>query len=169
MSAGGSTKVIIISLIANFCIALAKLAAALFTKSAALLAESVHSFADCGNQILLLYGQKAAKKGVSDLHPMGRAKESFFWSFVVALLLFSMGGMFSLYEGWHKISHPEPMSYPWVGIGVLAERRSARLAWRVRGVSIVLAACALWWPAHALQTEGTLAASSGGKIDIHSP
>lgn len=119
MSAGGSAKVIIISLCANIGIAISKLAAALFTGSAALLAESVHSFADCGNQGLLLYGQKAAKLGVSKQYPMGRSKEGFFWSFVVALLLFSMGGVFSLYEGWHKISHPEPISYPWVGIGVL--------------------------------------------------
>lgn len=119
MSAGGSAKVIIISLCANIGIALSKFVAALFTGSAALLAEAVHSFADCGNQGLLLYGQKASKRGISKQYPMGSSKEGFFWSFVVALLLFSMGGIFSLYEGWHKISHPEPMSYPWIGIGVL--------------------------------------------------
>lgn len=117
--AGGSKKVIIISLFANLGIALSKLAAAFFTGSAALMAEAVHSFSDCGNQLLLLYGGWAANKGVSRQFPLGRGKEMFFWSFVVALLLFTMGGMFSLYEGLHKIQHPEPLSYPLVGIIVL--------------------------------------------------
>lgn len=117
--AGGSKKVIIISLCANFGIALSKLAAAFFTGSAALMAEAVHSFSDCGNQLLLLYGGWASNRGVSRKYPLGRGKEMFFWSFVVALLLFSMGGMFSLYEGLHKIQHPEPLTYPIVGIIVL--------------------------------------------------
>lgn len=117
--AGGSKKVIIISLCANLGIALSKLAAAFFTGSAALMAEAVHSFSDCGNQLLLLYGGWAANRGVSRQYPLGRGKEMFFWSFVVALLLFSMGGMFSLYEGLHKIEHPEPLTYPLVGIIVL--------------------------------------------------
>lgn len=119
MSASGSTKVIIISLFANLGIALSKLAGALFTKSASLLAESVHSFSDCGNQILLLFGQYVAKKPPTDKHPLGRSKEAFFWSFVVALLLFSIGGMFSIYEGIHKLSEPGGISYPFVGIAIL--------------------------------------------------
>lgn len=116
---GGSTKVIVISLCANFGIAVSKLAGAMFTGSAALLAESVHSFSDCGNQALLLWGQHVAKKPPNAHYPLGRSKELFFWSFVVALLLFSMGGMFSLYEGSHKLEHPEPLSYPFVGIAIL--------------------------------------------------
>lgn len=119
MSAGGSTKVIIISLCANFGIALSKLGGALFTGSAALLAEAVHSFSDCGNQVLLLYGQHVGKKPPTQKYPLGRSKETFFWSFVVALLLFSIGGMFSIYEGVHKIQHPEGLSHPHVGIIIL--------------------------------------------------
>lgn len=117
--AGGSKKVIIISLFANLGIALSKLAAAFYTGSAALMAEAVHSFSDCGNQLLLLYGGWAANRGVSRKYPLGRGKEMFFWSFVVALLLFTMGGMFSLYEGLHKIQHPEPLTHPIVGVVVL--------------------------------------------------
>lgn len=120
MSAGGSTKVILIALCANFGIALSKLAGSLFTGSAALMAEAIHSFADCGNQGLLLYGQKASSKAASERHPLGYGKEAFFWSFVVALLLFSMGGLFSLYEGIHKIMHPGELSYPWVGVAILS-------------------------------------------------
>lgn len=119
MSAGGSKKVIIISLLANLGIALSKLVAAIFTGSAALMAESVHSFSDCGNQALLLYGGYVARKSPTKEYPLGRGKELFFWSFVVALLLFSMGGIFSLYEGFHKIHNPGELSYPLVGIIVL--------------------------------------------------
>jgi len=120
MSAGASKKVIIISLIANFCIAIAKLIGGFFTGSAALLAEAVHSFSDCGNQLLLLYGQKAAQKEISEKYPLGRGKELFFWSFIVALLLFSMGGMFSLYEGIHKITEEGSINSPMVGIAILS-------------------------------------------------
>ncbi len=116
---GGSTKVIIISLCANFGIALSKLGGSLYTGSAALLAEAVHSFSDCGNQALLLWGGHVAKKGPSDKYPLGRGKEMFFWSFVVALLLFSMGGIFSLYEGIHKLHSTEPLSNPLVGVVIL--------------------------------------------------
>lgn len=117
--AGGSRKVIIISLCANLGIALAKLAGALYTGSAALLAEAVHSFSDCGNQALLLYGQHAAAQPPTPRHPLGRSKELFFWSFVVALLLFTMGGMFSLYEGIHKIQHGGTLEAPLIGIAIL--------------------------------------------------
>ena len=117
--AGGSTKVILISLCANFCIALTKFAGSVYTGSAALLAEAVHSFSDCGNQGLLLFGQRQAALGPSKQYPLGRGKELFFWSFVVALLLFSMGGVFSLYEGIHKIQEPTPVNFPWLGIAIL--------------------------------------------------
>lgn len=117
--AGGSTKVILISLCANMGIALSKLGGALYTGSAALLAEAVHSFSDCGNQALLLWGGHVAKKPPTPKYPLGRGKEMFFWSFVVALLLFSMGGIFSLYEGLHKLHAPEPLSHPIVGVVIL--------------------------------------------------
>ncbi len=116
---GGSTKVIIISLCANLGIALSKLGGSMYTGSAALLAEAVHSFSDCGNQALLLWGGHVAKKGPSDKYPLGRGKEMFFWSFVVALLLFSMGGIFSLYEGIHKLHSTEPLSNPLIGVIIL--------------------------------------------------
>jgi cation diffusion facilitator family transporter len=119
MSASGSRKVIILSLLANAGIAVSKLAGALFTGSAALMAEAVHSASDCGNQLLLLYGRKVAAIGPTERHPMGRAREGFFWSFAVALLLFSLGGLFSLYEGIHKILDPHPLEYPMVGVIIL--------------------------------------------------
>lgn len=120
MSAGGSTKVILVSLMANMGIALSKLAAALVTGSASMMAEAVHSFSDCGNQVLLLYGNHVAKKPANPKYPLGRGKETFFWSFVVALMLFSLGGLFSIYEGVEKLSHLAALSYPVVGILVLS-------------------------------------------------
>ena len=142
MSAGGSKKIIILSLLANLGIAVAKLGGALWTGSAALLAEAVHSFSDCGNQALLLYGQSAAKKPPTQLHPLGRGKEAFFWSFVVALLLFSMGGMFSVYEGWHKTQHPEPVEYPLVGALILL-------------VAVVLEGFSFWKCCKEVKTQNT--------------
>lgn len=119
MSSGGSTKVIILSLCANLGIAVSKLAGALFTGSSALMAEAVHSFSDCGNQALLLWGGFVAKKPPTRKFPLGRGKEMFFWSFAVALLLFSIGGAFSMYEGIHKLQEPTPISHPYVGIVIL--------------------------------------------------
>lgn len=84
-----------------------------------MLAEAVHSTADCGNQLLLLLGMKRAQKPPSDDFPLGYGKETYFWSFIVALLLFSMGGLFSVYEGWHKLHESEPLSYPMLALGVL--------------------------------------------------
>lgn len=119
MSASGSRKVILLSLTANLGIALSKFTGAALTGSAALLAEAVHSLSDCGNQALLLYGKRMSRKPPSLKFPLGRGKEVFFWSFVVALLLFSMGGMFSLYEGLHKIKHPEPLHHPLLAVIIL--------------------------------------------------
>ena len=118
-ASAGSTKVIIVSLLANAGIALSKLGAALFTGSASMMAEAIHSFSDCGNQVLLLHGNKVAQQPPSEKHPLGRGKESFFWSFVVALMLFSLGGLFSIYEGVHKLEHLEPLENPIVGVIVL--------------------------------------------------
>lgn len=121
MSGGAdSSKSILYALTANGAIALAKGAAALYTSSGAMLAEAIHSLADTGNQILLLLGMRRAKRPPSQDYPLGHGKEIYFWSFIVALLLFSVGGMFSVYEGWHKLHDPQPLRAPWVAIVVLA-------------------------------------------------
>jgi cation diffusion facilitator family transporter len=115
-----SLKSIFYALGANFAIALAKSTGAVFTGSASMLAEAIHSFADCGNQALLIWGLKEAKRAVSDDHPMGYGRAIYFWSFIVALMLFSMGGLFSIYEGVHKLHATEPMKYAWVAVGILS-------------------------------------------------
>ena len=115
-----SVKAIFFALSANAAIAVSKFIAASITGSGSMLAEAVHSSADCGNQLLLLLGLKRAKQPPSDEYPLGFGKEIYFWSFIVALLLFSMGGLFSVYEGWHKLHVPEPLSYPLLALGVLA-------------------------------------------------
>ena len=120
--AGGkadSVRTILYALGANLAIAVAKSVAAFFTGSSAMLAEAIHSLADAGNQGLLLWGMKQAKRPPTPEYPLGWGKAVFFWSFVVALVLFSLGGMFSLYEGWHKLHTLEPLSYAWVAVGVL--------------------------------------------------
>ena len=112
-------KAILLALGANFAIFVAKLVAAIITGSGAMMAEAVHSLADCGNQGLLLLGIRQAKRPPSDEFPLGWGRALYFWSFLVAILLFSVGGMFSVYEGVHKLSHPEPLKWPWLAIGVL--------------------------------------------------
>ncbi|MFC3650036.1 cation diffusion facilitator family transporter [Dyella humi] len=112
-------KPILLALGANFAIFVSKLAAAVVTGSGAMLAEAVHSLADCGNQGLLLLGMRQAKRPPSDDYPLGWGRALYFWSFVVALLLFAVGGLFSIYEGVHKLAHPEPLRWPWVALGVL--------------------------------------------------
>jgi cation diffusion facilitator family transporter len=114
-----STRTIFYALGANLAIAAAKTGGAVATGSSAMLAEAIHSYADAGNQVLLLWGMKQAKRPPSADYPLGWGKAVFFWSFIVAIVLFSLGGMFSLYEGWHKLTHPEPLSYPWVAVGIL--------------------------------------------------
>ncbi len=116
---GNSIRAIFFALGANFAIFVAKLVAAVMTGSGAMMAEAVHSLADCGNQVLLLFGIRQAKKPPSADYPLGYGKAVYFWSFLVALMLFSVGGMFSLYEGWHKLSSEEPLTSPWIAIGVL--------------------------------------------------
>jgi cation diffusion facilitator family transporter len=114
-----SVRSILYALGANLAIAAAKTAAALATGSSAMLAEAIHSLADSGNQGLLLWGMRQAKRPPSPDYPLGWGKAVFFWSFVVALVLFCLGGVFSLYEGWHKLQHLQALSYPWVAVGVL--------------------------------------------------
>ena len=115
-----SLKSIFFALGANFAIALAKSAGAVFTGSASMLAEAIHSFADCANQALLIWGLKEAKRATSADHPMGYGRAIYFWSFIVALMLFSMGGLFSIYEGVHKLHDTEPVKYAWVAVGILS-------------------------------------------------
>jgi cation diffusion facilitator family transporter len=114
-----SVRTILYALGANLAIAAAKTAAAAFTGSSAMLAEAIHSYADAGNQGLLLWGMRQAKQPPSPEYPLGWGKAVFFWSFIVALVLFSLGGLFSLYEGWHKLHSGEGLSHPWVAVAVL--------------------------------------------------
>ncbi len=122
MSASGhdsSLKAIFFAFGANFAIALMKTAAAIYTNSGSMLAEAIHSYADTGNQVLLYLGLKQSQKQPDEKHPLGYGKNSYFWSFVVAVLLFSVGGLFSIYEGWHKLQHPEALNQAWIGLLVL--------------------------------------------------
>jgi cation diffusion facilitator family transporter len=118
-SSGDSNRAILFALGANLAIAIAKGVAAYFTRSSAMLAETVHSLADCGNQLLLLLGMKQARRPASPDYPLGHGKAVYFWSFLVAVMLFTVGGMFSLYEGIHKLQHPEPLQKWWWAVGVL--------------------------------------------------
>lgn len=115
---GGSGH-IIQSLIVNSLIASAKGVAAFFTGSGAMLAEAIHSAADCGNQLLLLRGVKEGRRPADATHPLGYGRNVYFWSFMVALLLFSGGGMFSIYEGVHKLQHPEKVENVLLAVAIL--------------------------------------------------
>ncbi|MCW2654740.1 MAG: hypothetical protein QOE41_2518 [Mycobacterium sp.] len=119
MSAGGSTRAIVAALAANAGIALAKFVGFLITGSSSMLAETVHSVADTSNQGLLLFGQREARKEPDPLHPFGYGRSRYFYSFVVALVLFSVGSVFALYEGYRKIAHPEQLTSPVVAIVIL--------------------------------------------------
>ena len=119
MSHGGS-RAIVASLGANVAIALAKTVGAVVTGSSSMAAEAVHSFADSGNQVLLLVGGRRAGRDADELHPFGHGQERYFFSFVVALVMFSLGSMFAVYEGIHKISHPSSLETPSVAIAILA-------------------------------------------------
>jgi cation diffusion facilitator family transporter len=121
MSAGAdSVKSILFALGANFLIALAKTGGAIFTGSSSMLAEAIHSYADCANQGLLLWGMREGRRPPNPDHPLGHGKAIYFWSFIVALMLFSMGGLFSIYEGVHKLESTEPVQNAWVAIAILA-------------------------------------------------
>jgi len=114
-----TTRSIVVSLGANVAIAVAKLVAALITGSGSMLAEALHSVADSGNEALLLWGRREAKRRPTALHPLGQGRATYFWSFIVALLLFSMGGVASVYEGIRKLSAGEQVESPWLAIGIL--------------------------------------------------
>jgi cation diffusion facilitator family transporter len=119
MSAEGGTRAIFAALAANIGIAVAKFIAFLFTGSASMMAESVHSVADSGNQALLLVGRRRSERPVTPQHPFGYGRERFFYAFIVAVVLFTVGAVFSLYEGWHKISDPHEVESAGWAFGVL--------------------------------------------------
>ncbi|HEU4813293.1 MAG TPA: cation diffusion facilitator family transporter [Xanthomonadaceae bacterium] len=120
MAGGGDSKrAIFFALGANFALSVAKGIAAFVTGSSAMLAETVHSLADCGNQGLLLLGMKQSQRPATPDYPLGYGKAIYFWSFLVAVMLFTVGGMFSLYEGIHKLQSPEPLTQWWWAAGVL--------------------------------------------------
>jgi len=117
---GSSAKAILYAFLANLGIAVTKSGAAAYTNSGSMLAEAIHSYADCANQVLLYLGLKQSDHPPTPQHPLGYGKVTYFWSFIVALMLFSVGGLFSIYEGWHKLHAPEPLHQPWVALSVLA-------------------------------------------------
>ncbi|MCX2928324.1 cation diffusion facilitator family transporter [Streptomyces sp. NEAU-W12] len=119
MSASGGTKAIVAALVANAAIAVAKFVAYLFSGSSSMLAESVHSVADSGNQALLLLGGKRAKRQATPQHPFGYGRERYIYAFLVSIVLFSVGGLFALYEGYQKIKHPHELEHWYWPVGVL--------------------------------------------------
>jgi cation diffusion facilitator family transporter len=114
-----SQKAILYALLANFGIAIAKSWGAWFTGSGSLLAEAIHSYADAGNQVLLFVGLVQSRRPPDVDHPLGYGKLTYFWAFIVAIILFSLGGLFSIYEGIHKLQSPEPLNQVWVGMLIL--------------------------------------------------
>lgn len=135
-----SIRSILYALFANLSIAVAKAFAAFYTGSSAMLAEAIHSLADSCNQLLLLFGMKQSRKPPDTNYPLGYGKSIYFWSFLVAVILFSLGGMFSVYEGMHKFTNPEPLTTPMIAIGVLV-------------FAIIAESASLWGCMHAVNKE----------------
>lgn len=121
MAANGGTKAIVAALAANLTIAVLKFVAFVLTQSSSMLAEAIHSVADSGNQLLLLLGGKRARKAASPEHPFGYGRERYIYAFIVSIVLFSVGGLFALYEAWGKIQHPHGIEgdFWWVPLAVL--------------------------------------------------
>ena len=120
MAHGGGTKAIVAALAANLGIAVTKFIAYLLTASSSMLAESVHSLADSGNQALLLVGGRRARRAADERHPFGYGRERYVYAFIVSIVLFTLGGVFALYEAWHKWEDPHPIdSWQWVPVAVL--------------------------------------------------
>jgi len=121
LAANGGTKAIVAALAANLTIAVLKFVAFILTTSSSMLAEAIHSVADSGNQLLLLVGGKRAKKAASEEHPFGYGRERYIYAFIVSIVLFSVGGLFALYEAWEKIQHPHAIEgdFWWVPLAVL--------------------------------------------------
>ena len=116
----GAVRAILYALAANAGIAVAKGGAAFWTGSGAMLAETLHSIADCANQGLLLLGLKRSQRPADANHPLGYGRATYFWSMIVALMLFTVGGLYALYEGIERMLHPEPIKDPWLAVGILA-------------------------------------------------
>jgi cation diffusion facilitator family transporter len=119
MATNNSTKAVLYAFTANLGIALAKTGAAVWTGSGSMLAEAIHSYADCGNQVLLLVGMKRSGKEATQKHPMGYERESYIWSMMVAFILFSVGGVFAVHEGWDRYLHPHTIENANVALLVL--------------------------------------------------
>lgn len=121
MAANGGTKAIVAALAANLTIAVLKFVAHILTLSSSMLAEAIHSLADSGNQILLLVGGKRAQRAASPEHPFGYGRERYIYAFIVSIVLFSVGGLFALYEAWGKLQHPHAIEgdFWWVPLAVL--------------------------------------------------
>jgi cation diffusion facilitator family transporter len=118
--AGGGNKAVVAALLANTGIAVTKFAAWALTQSASMLAEAIHSLADAGNQVLLLVGGRRAKRAADELHQFGFGRERYVYSFIVSIVLFSVGGLFALYEGYHKVHDPHGIdNWKWVPVAVL--------------------------------------------------
>lgn len=121
MAANGGTKAIVAALAANLAIAVLKFVAFVLTMSSSMLAEAIHSVADSGNQLLLLLGGKRAQRAASPEHPFGYGRERYIYAFIVSIVLFSVGGLFALYESWEKFQHPHAIEgdFWWVPLAVL--------------------------------------------------
>ena len=119
MSTSGGNRAIVAAMLANLGIAVTKLIAALISGSGAMLAEAVHSFADTINQVLLLIGGRRSRKEADEEHPFGYGRARFLYGFLVAIILFTVGGAYSIYEGVHKLQNPEPLEVPWLPIVVI--------------------------------------------------
>jgi cation diffusion facilitator family transporter len=115
----GGTRAIVAAFLANLGIAIAKFVGFLLTGAASMLAEAIHSVADASNQGLLMYGTKAARKPADEEHPFGYGNRRYFWAFIVALVLFSMGGLFAIYEGIEKLRHPHELESIGIAVGIL--------------------------------------------------
>src|SRR5215210_1272904 len=142
MASEGSTRAVVTALGANLAIGVSKFVAAAITGSASMLAEGVHSVADSANQMLLLIGGRRARQAPSALQPFGSARERYVYAFLVAIVLFVLGGLYALYEGYHKVIDPHPLAFPLVAVAVLlvsmalegyALRTAVREANRTRG------------------------------------
>lgn len=132
---GHGSRAVLAALLANLAVAVAKFVGFTVTGSSSMLAESIHSVADSGNQGLLLLGARRSRKAANEEHPFGYGRERYFWGFVVALVLFSLGSLFAIFEGLHKLEHPEPIESPeWalgiLGFALIAEGFSLRTAIR---------------------------------------
>ena len=119
MSTEGGTKAVIAALLANSGIAVSKFVAFVITGSTSMLSEAIHSVADALNQVLLLIGGKRSKRVADEKYQFGYGRVRYVYGFMVAIVLFMVGGIYSLYEGWHKWNHPEPVDNHWIAIGVL--------------------------------------------------